>query len=117
MHSKISQDSAKAFCEGRNFRRGNTKIVNYSNTIYFYLHGNCIAMYYKYSKKLEISLCGWPTRTTLSRLNAIFNALFENSGDFHIKNRDVVYGTEKMYINPCNSYVFDHEGNFVTTNL
>lgn len=38
------------------------------------LHGNCIATYYPVSKRLDIYDCGWQSRTTKSRLNALLDA-------------------------------------------
>tara|TARA_R110000823_G_scaffold207163_1_gene337830 strand:- start:59 stop:475 length:417 start_codon:yes stop_codon:yes gene_type:complete len=71
---KIAQDAARAFCSNRKFSRNNTQ-VRTSTTIgdkpmtELILHGHIIAR--QHNSQLFITLAGWPTTTTKSRLNAL----------------------------------------------
>ena len=71
---KIAQDAARAFCNHRKFSRANTQ-VRTSTTIgdqpmtELLLHGNVIAR--RRNGQLFVTLAGWPTITTKSRLNAL----------------------------------------------
>ena len=72
---KISTDAARAFCNNRKFSRDNTQ-VRTSTTIgdqpmtELILHGHVIAR--RRNGQLFVTLAGWPTPTTKSRLNALF---------------------------------------------
>ena len=71
---KIAQDAARAFCDNRKFSRSNTQ-VRISTTIgdqpmtELILHGHVIAR--RRNGQLFVTLAGWPTPTTKSRLNAL----------------------------------------------
>lgn len=70
--SKISKDAAQAFLEGEPFERQNTEVmVRPSGQVEMYLHDNRIAWRHQRSGRVHMSLAGWPTVTTKSRLNAI----------------------------------------------
>ena len=71
---KISKDAARAFCNNHKFDRDNTQ-VRTSTTIgdqpmtELILHGHIIAR--RRNGQLFVTLAGWPTPTTKSRLNAL----------------------------------------------
>ena len=69
----ISINAAHAFKHDKAFRRDNTQVIVLKNKTLFYLFGNLIAI--KKDGYLHINNCGYPTRTTHDRLNAIFSAL------------------------------------------
>ena len=78
---KITQDAARAFKQGKNFSRDNTRVEVKKdlycdvsgNVTQLYLHGHCIAE--QTVNSLHISLCGWPTMTTRERLNGLLDTL------------------------------------------
>jgi hypothetical protein len=71
---KIAQDAARAFCNNCKFSRDNTQ-VRTSTTIgdqpmtELILHGSIIAR--RRNGQLFVTLAGYPTSTTKSRLNAL----------------------------------------------
>ena len=58
-----------------NFSKSNTQVTYNENTncSQVYLHGHQIATYCHNTKALKLSSCGYETRTTKSRLNAILS--------------------------------------------
>ena len=73
---KITKQMAKAFLEGKVCSKGNTKVVHdpVQHEVRLKLFENVIAKYttiYPYSRKVHITTAGYPSRTTLDRLNAI----------------------------------------------
>ena len=71
---KIAQDAARAFCSNRKFSRDNTQVrtstaIGGKSMTELILHGNVIAR--RRNGQLFVTLAGWPTPTTKSRLNAI----------------------------------------------
>lgn len=69
---KISIDAAKAFAENKNFNRANTMVCTNNfcgRETSLYLHGNLIAQ--KKGKRLFVQNCGFFTKTTKERLNAL----------------------------------------------
>ena len=76
--SKISNEAAKAFVNGYNYRNNNTTVDAQDNddghkVTTMRLHGNMIAK--RGNGKTLLSHCGWETVTTKSRLNAILSEL------------------------------------------
>ena len=65
-----SSKIARAFVKGVPARCNNTVCDGES----VYLHGHKIAWMPPH-EEVHFSLCGWPTRTTMDRLNHIFDAL------------------------------------------
>lgn len=63
--SKISNESAAALVENRNYHNDNTLVSNGQMR----LHGNLIAEIN--ANTITINTCGWNTVTTRARLNAI----------------------------------------------
>lgn len=68
---KITQEAANAFRSKKSFRKTNTQVISDAQvgSSMLYLHGNLIATHYK--GKLEFTLAGWPTRTTIERLKGL----------------------------------------------
>jgi hypothetical protein len=75
---KITQLMRDAFISGTPFKRDNTEVVVNEFGVSIYLFGNKIAFRSDYkgatgSDFMVITTCGWPTRTTKERLNALPN--------------------------------------------
>jgi hypothetical protein len=71
---KIAQDAARAFCNNRKFSRDNTQVrtgvtIGDQPMTELLLHGHIIAR--RRNGQLFVTLAGWPTPTTKSRLNAL----------------------------------------------
>lgn len=72
--SKLTNESVNAFMNAKKFKKGNMQVEVLLNVTLLKLHGNTIA--YKYNdpeKTISITNCGWFTKTTKERLNAIDN--------------------------------------------
>lgn len=68
----ITQDSAKAFMNATRFKKSNMKVDVLDNVTILRLHGNAIAYLYNDPQRtLSITNCGWFSKTTKERLNAI----------------------------------------------
>lgn len=68
----ITQDSAKAFMNAIRFKKSNMKVDVLDNVTILRLHGNAIAYLYNDPQRtLSITNCGWFSKTTKERLNAI----------------------------------------------
>lgn len=65
---KICEEAAKKFYEKKPFRRGNTEVVN-EDTVLLLLHGHAIAK--SMGNEVFVRSCGWFTKTTKNRLNAL----------------------------------------------
>ena len=76
---KVEKEVIGAFIKGDNKTMGNTQSVfnQATRSLDLLLHGNRIATMSNRDgvKKLWVSNAGWPTRTTQSRLNALFRLL------------------------------------------
>jgi len=66
---KIDELASDAFESGKQWKLGNTEVINDNGTIYMLLHGNYIAK--KQDGKLWVSHAGWQTTTTKARLNSL----------------------------------------------
>ena len=93
---KISKLAARAFIEGRNFRRDNTE-VNVCKVIHcerkeLRLHGNVIARQTG-DQPLKITLAGWGTPTTRERLHTLLKEMGKDEGVWQHKF-DQYYGTD-----------------------
>jgi hypothetical protein len=67
---KIDTQAANAFTNRKRFRSSNTKVDVVDGLPHLYLHNNLIAKVDN-NNDLLINHCGWETRTTSSRLNAL----------------------------------------------
>ena len=72
---KIAQDAARAFIGERKFNRDNTQVrtstIGDKPMTELILHGHVIAR--RRNGQLFVTLAGWPTVTTKSRLNALLD--------------------------------------------
>jgi hypothetical protein len=78
MATKISTQAAKAFLNFENYRNSNTEVRVYDANekdicCQLFLHGHCIATNYKDKDYITIQNCGYFTKTTKERLNALPN--------------------------------------------
>ena len=69
MAKLISEKSARAFLNNRNFKLSNTRVEVKDNETALYLWGHKIA--WKNSDGFFFSMCGYPTRTTKDRLSTL----------------------------------------------
>lgn len=67
---KIEQEMLRAIWGGYAWHKGNTEVLPTGQLIFVLLHGHTIAAYWE-GDLHSISLAGWPTATTRSRLNAM----------------------------------------------
>ena len=65
----------------------NTAVTRYRDDVYVHLHGNPIASIH--GNQVVLSTCGWLTRTTLSRINAIGAAFAKDFEPWRIRNGDL----------------------------
>ena len=108
---KITRLAARAFIEGREFRRDNTEVVvaqtGYGDVKRLLLHGNIIAIQDLFSNtrnpskslmrtkgNLQITLAGWPTVTTRERLNGLLTEMGKREGIWQ-RNHEQYYGTHE----------------------
>jgi hypothetical protein len=69
---KLTQQSVAAFMSAKKFKKGNMQVEVLANVSVLKLHNNPIA--YKYNdpeRTISIQNCGWFSRITKERLNAI----------------------------------------------
>lgn len=74
----ISTEAAQAFIARRPFRRGNTEVVASRCRALLLLHGTVIGENSE-ARGLHLTMAGWGTMTTASRLNAVMRALGRDS--------------------------------------
>ena len=79
---KIEKEMIAAIRNRESWAGKNTTVNVSEHTTCVYLHGHKIATYWHETQCLEMSMCGWPTVTTRSRLNAICDA-FRTRGHFY----------------------------------
>tara|TARA_B100002019_G_scaffold113878_1_gene98017 strand:- start:2897 stop:3184 length:288 start_codon:yes stop_codon:yes gene_type:complete len=77
---KITADAIRAFRNRQTFKRGNTEVKVFDNSVGLYLHGNMIAEY-AVDGALYIRDGGWQSNTTKERLNGLPN-VYINQKDF-----------------------------------
>ena len=69
---KITADAIRAFRYRQTFKRGNTEVKVFDNSVALFLHGNIIAEYAA-DGGLYIRDGGWQSNTTKERLNGLPN--------------------------------------------
>ena len=70
--SNLTHDSVEAFMNAVPFKKSNMKVDVLDNVTILRLHGNAIAYLYNDPQRtLSITNCGWFSKTTKERLNAI----------------------------------------------
>jgi len=72
MSRKITNESASAFLQRRDFKKGNMRVLTESGLTKLKLHGNTIATIDELGV-LSISNAGWMSNTTKERLNGLPN--------------------------------------------
>lgn len=85
MVQNIDRDCARAFRDGRNFKRTNTWVfIDQHNESNLLLWGNRIAWTSDNRTKLNINQCGWDTPTTNNRLRALGVDIWHKRGKLYI---------------------------------
>jgi hypothetical protein len=89
---KITKEMVNAFINDLPFSKDNTRVFvdrNFNNPLtQIYLHGNLIAEKCLRSGKISISNCGWFTRVTKERLNALPNvSIYQKKGTWFLNNK------------------------------
>lgn len=97
---QITQQASKAFWNRERFSLNNTLVSpTDSKDVFMYLHGNTIASIYW--KVLEISHCGWKTKTTKERLNwileRIWARIFTKKGVWYIEKGGEIIEFDRVY--------------------
>jgi len=89
---KIEQEMVTAIRAGRNWKSGNTEVLHDpvigGCEVEVWLHGNLIAKrYYRGDApgQWQITLAGWNTNTTRSRLNALMYVIAPHMGQVHTR--------------------------------
>lgn len=72
--SKVSTNAARSFIHRTPRRENNTVVTVLNGFSHMFLHGNQIAWHTE-DGRTGLSMCGWGTLTTRSRLNAILEAM------------------------------------------
>lgn len=73
----IEERMIRAIKDNRDWREDNTRVVNTGlGTLEVYLFDNLIARRLNARNEWELTLAGWNTVTTRSRINAILSAFF-----------------------------------------
>lgn len=90
--NKISTEAAQAFIARRPFRRGNTEVVASRCRALLKLYGTVIGENSE-ARGINLTMAGWGTMTTASRLNAVMQALgldsrwFRRNWEWHYGDR------------------------------
>ncbi len=74
---KIEKKMVEALLTHTHFKSGNTEVAYNGLAWVVYLFGHQIFTLYASTSAASFSICGWPTATTRSRLNALFDGLYE----------------------------------------
>lgn len=72
---EIEKRMVQAIKQRKDFTCDNTKVFQMPNITQVRLHGHIIAEFDWVTYTVKLSNCGWTTRTTQSRLNAIFSQI------------------------------------------
>tara|TARA_R100001082_G_scaffold13648_1_gene7021 strand:- start:1705 stop:2067 length:363 start_codon:yes stop_codon:yes gene_type:complete len=101
---QIERQMIQAITNRKTWSNSNTRVVLWAGSpittdpdhnkeeMRIYLHGNHIASYNTKNMSLEVNNCGWLTRTTKSRLNAIIQfvegglaGIYQKRGQWYLK--------------------------------
>lgn len=85
---KVEKEMIQAIKAGKSRTLGNTRVDVAGDVVAVYLHGNKICEMGK--DAVALSLAGWNTLTTKSRVNALCHAFTDSRGVYTSKG--VVYG-------------------------
>lgn len=92
---QIERKAKAAFDAGRKFRSGNTEVVADGDSVTVYLHGNAIIR--RRGEAVSVSLAGWNTATTRSRISNIVDGAGVFSANWVPYLRTVNGQTVPMY--------------------
>lgn len=87
----VEEKMCNSILSGVNFANGNTTVSHENGVSNVYLHGNNIVRVTE--KSVLFNDCGWQTRTTKSRINAVLRAFTKsevasNGGRWMLTTRD-----------------------------
>jgi hypothetical protein len=82
--TKITEEAAKAFKIGKNYKSGNTRVELVDDEWRMYLFGNLIIK--RIFNDTYVTIAGYPTRTTLERLSA-FIPVRVKKGEMFVNNK------------------------------
>ena len=102
---KITQQTVNAFFSGGDLAKNNMVVTNARA----YLHGNLIARIID-DNQLQVSFCGWVTRTTCERINGIVSTATKGKIEVGIKNGEPELrhaNGDKEIIDSCDWYTID----------
>lgn len=102
---KIEKQMLAAIRNGKSFKMDNTEVTARTRWPSYYacevkLHGRCIAalrfrsIISECPHAIHYSACGWNTRTTRSRINALFNAFGKSPRDGVHTSKGAMYRTQ-----------------------
>ena len=97
--SIISFEASVALFQRRRYTNGNTKVFREGDNAVMTLHGHRIATYYPNDYALEMSLCGWATRTTRARLSAVCSRFRLNQLGFTQSQHQQYFGSRVIGAN------------------
>ena len=92
MTRKIETQMIQSIIDNKDWKTSNTEVLTDCFVARIYLHGHLIAEYTYQGMKLEVNNCGWATRTTKSRLNALIqfvegglSGIYQKRGQWYLK--------------------------------
>jgi len=91
------------------FKRGNTEVLVTDTGCEVFLYGNNIARYHRPSHTMFVTMCGWNTSTTKSRINALLHS-------FGTGVRVYTKKFEPHYMVCGQSFEFESEGHIFLCN-
>ena len=85
--NQITRESVKAFLNAKKFKKSNMSVEVFPNVTVLKYQGNEIAFKYNDQKQtIEITNCGWESRTTKERLNGVIRLSGLNIEEIYQKN-------------------------------
>ena len=106
---QIEQAMCIAIRSNKYFKRGNTEVLVTDTGCEVFLHGNRIARYHRPSHTMFVTMCGWNTSTTKSRINALLHS-------FGTGVRVYTKKFEPYYMVWGQSFEFESEGHIFLCN-
>tara|TARA_R100000152_G_C6545135_1_gene21769 strand:- start:137 stop:466 length:330 start_codon:yes stop_codon:yes gene_type:complete len=92
MTRKIETQMIQSIIDNKDWKNSNTEVLTDCFVARIYLHGHLIAEYTYRGMKLEVNNCGYATRTTKSRLNALIkfvdgglSGIYQRKGQWFLK--------------------------------
>ena len=89
MYNTINEKVSSAFYRDAPLSVGNTTITKFEGRILFILYGHTIAVKDIEYGTLTLDTCGYPTRTTISRLNLIDGVnVYTRKGKLYLNGKE-----------------------------